>query len=310
MTGRAQALASGLLALAAVPAQAEPAPAGWTLVWSDEFDGDRLDPAKWSHDVDCWGGGNAERQCYTDRPANSRVSGGLLLIEAHAGETRGPALPVHLRTTPEDAARTVTLPFSSARLTTRGKAEWRYGRIEVRARLPGGQGSWPAIWMLPTVDHYGGWAGSGEIDIMEAVNLGVPCETCPLKRENRVLGTLHFGGAWPANVHKGSETELPPSSDGFHVFGILWQPGRIDWTIDGKVHASQTPADWQTGVSAPDAGPDAPFDRPFHLILNLAIGGGLPEGRNAGGVDRKGFPRRMEVDWVRVWQASEPETAR
>lgn len=291
-----------ILALAA-GSQAAPAAAEWTLVWSDEFEGNRIDPAKWGLDSDCWGGGNNERQCYTDSPANASVQNGYLSITARKQTTRGAALPAQQRKTAADAARKASKPFSSAKLTTRGKADWRYGRIEVRARLPEGQGTWPAIWMLPSEDHYGRWAASGEIDIMEAVNLGTPCATCPGGREDRILGTLHFGREWPGNGQKGSETHLPPSADEYHIFGIEWRADRIDWTLDGRVYATQTPEDWFSGPAerAPK-GARAPFDRPFYLILNLAIGGGLPEGRNLGGVAPAGYPKVMQVDWVRVWR--------
>ncbi|MEN9855978.1 MAG: hypothetical protein RLZZ157_1104, partial [Pseudomonadota bacterium] len=123
---------------------AEPAKtSGWTLVWSDEFDGNAIDPAKWGHDIDCWGGGNNERQCYTASPVNSFVADGLLTIAATRKTTRGDALPLEQRKAGKTPARKVTKPFASARLTTKGKADWRYGRVSVRARLPQGQGTWP-----------------------------------------------------------------------------------------------------------------------------------------------------------------------
>ena len=174
------------------------------LVWSDEFEGTAIDPAKWSFDVDCWGGGNDERQCYTDRAKNARIEDGVLVIEAHREDFTGPAVHATM-VKPENAAATQTKPFTSAKLLTRGKAAWKYGRIAVRAELPQGQGTWPAIWMLPEDWSRGAWPLPGEIDIMEAVNLGVPCATCPGGKESTVLGTLHFGGAWPNNKHKGEE---------------------------------------------------------------------------------------------------------
>ncbi|SNS30085.1 glycoside hydrolase family 16 protein [Sphingopyxis indica] len=280
---------------------ATPAPAGdWRLVWSDEFDGPAIDRAKWDFDVDCWGGGNNERQCYTDDPRNAAVEDGRLVITARKERATGPAWPVAQRSDPEKAKATATKDFTSARLVTRGKAAWTYGKVEVRAKLPQGQGTWPAIWMLPDDARYGAWAASGEIDILEAVNLGVACNDCTGGIENRILGTLHFGGTAPDNVHKGAETVLPAPLDGWHVFGIVWRKGRFDWTIDGRVYATQVAGDWNTAATDD---PAAPFDRPFHLILNLAIGGGLPESRTAGGVDESGYPKRMEIDWVRVWQS-------
>jgi len=271
----------------------------WELVWSDEFEGNSIDPAKWDFDRDCWGGGNNERQCYTDRPANAAVADGLLTITARKERFTGPALPAHMRSNAPDAGATVTRDYTSARMVTRGKAVWRYGRIEVRAKLPAGQGSWPAVWMLPEEQTYGPWAASGEIDILEAVNLGVPCADCPGGRENTILGTLHFGGRWPANALNSTETNAPGVLDGFHTFGIVWAPGRIDWTYDGRTYATKRRGDWW---SAGSNAPDAPFDRPFHLILNLAVGGGLAEERGLKGVDEKNWPQTMQVDWVRVWK--------
>lgn len=275
---------------------------GWRLVWSDTFDGAEIDRTKWDFDVDCWGGGNGERQCYTDRASNAAIHDGKLVIMARKEAVTGPAFPSAQRSDPAKAKAQATREYSSARLVTRGKAAWTYGKVEVRAKLPQGQGTWPAIWMLPDDNHYGGWAASGEIDILEAVNLGVRCEACTGGVENRILGTLHFGGLWPANVHKGEETALPAPLDGFHVFGLIWEQGRIRWTVDGKTYATQVSGDWNTTGSKESA---APFDRPFHLLLNLAIGGGLAESRGTGGVDGRDYPKAMEIDWVRVWQCGD-----
>lgn len=271
---------------------------GWALVWSDEFNGSSIDRAKWDFDRDCWGGGNSERQCYTDRPANAAVAEGLLTITARKERFTGPSLPAHMRSASANAAD-VTKDYTSARMVTRGKASWTYGRIEVRAKLPAGQGTWPAIWMLPEDKSLGPWAASGEIDILEAVNLGVPCAACPGGRENTILGTLHFGGNWPKNALNSTETHAPGILDGFHTFGIVWAPGRIDWTYDGRVFATKRRGEWWTSASN---APDAPFDRAFHLIINLAVGGGLSEERGVKGVDETIWPQTMQVDWVRVWQ--------
>ena len=275
--------------------------AGWELVWADEFDGAAIDPAKWQFDVDCWGGGNNERQCYTDSPRNARVEGGMLHIVARKEDHTGPAYAAHVKASMPDPDALATKPFTSARMVTRGKAAWQYGRIEVRAKLPQGQGTWPAIWMLPEDNAYGTWASSGEIDILEAVNLGVPCAKCPGGVENTILGTLHFGGLWPDNALKSAEMHAPEVLEGFHTYGIVWAPGVIEWTLDGQVFARQQAGDWW---SANSSDPLAPFDKRFHLILNLAIGGGLPEERGLGGVDESGFPKTLAVDWVRVWQCN------
>jgi len=272
----------------------------WKLVWADEFDGQKIDRRNWSFDVDCWGGGNDEQQCYRDSPRNAAIEDGKLVITARRERFVGAAWPQHMRGSVQDPNARAAKPFTSARLTTRGKASWRYGKVEVRARLPQGQGTWPAIWMLPEKDRYGAWAASGEIDILETVNLGVPCAKCPGGRENTILGTLHFGGKWPANKHKGEEVPFPEVLDGgFHTYAIEWQPDRITWQFDGRTYATRRASEWSTTGSST---PGAPFDQPFHLILNLAIGGKLAESRGVGGVRLDGYPKRMEIDWVRVWQ--------
>lgn len=296
------------LALLPVPADAAAAHGseGWTLVWSDEFDGDRIDRAKWGFAVDCWGGGNDERQCYTASARNAAIEDGKLVITARRERISGAALPAEMQRRSAMPEAQVVRDFSSARLHTRGRAAWRHARFEVRAKLPQGQGTWPAIWMLPENDRYGGWAASGEIDILEAVNLGVICNDCPGGRENRILATLHFGGKWPANLHKGEEVPFPEVLDGgFHTYAIEWYPDRMVWQVDGRPYAERQVGEWSTTGST---APGAPFDQPFHLILNLAVGGRLAESRGVGGVQADGYPKRMEIDWVRVWQQADPET--
>lgn len=280
-----------------------PAQSPWRLVWSDEFDGELIDRTKWNFDLDCWGGGNAERQCFTDSIGNARLEDGALVITARREPVTGPSLPERLRG-PDTANETVTREYSSARLVTRGAAAWRYGRIEVRARLPRGQGVWPAIWMLPEDSAYGGWAASGEIDIMEAVNLGAPCEECASGVEDRILGTLHYGSEWPNNHYSGSGVTLPNLAQGTHTFALEWSERGMTWFVDGQQFACQTPEHWFTTSEAGQGRPAAPFDRPFHLIMNVAVGGGLPERKNLGGVDPEVFPQSMIVEFVRVYEWS------
>lgn len=279
----------------------------WALVWADEFDAGEIDRKKWSFDENCWGGGNDERQCYTSSKRNAAVEDGKLVITARHGRVTGPALPLDQRRRSAMPDAEVARAFSSARLTTREKAAWRYGKIEVRALLPQGQGTWPAVWMLPDKEAYGPWAASGEIDIIEAVNLGVPCAKCPGGRENTILGTLHFGGKWPNNKMKGDEVPFPDVLDGgFHTYAIEWEPHRIIWSVDGRTFAQRTVNEWSTTGSP---APGAPFDQRFHLIINLAIGGKLAESRGIGGVKLDGYPKRMEIDWIRVWQKPDGKPA-
>lgn len=280
---------------------------GWTLVWSDEFDGEAIDDAKWGREVNCWGGGNGEQQCYTASDDNAYVEGGRLHIVARNQPTSGPAVndddPSY---NPGDTS--VTLPYSSARLRTRGLGDWRFGRIEIRAQLPRGQGTWTGVWMLPTDQVYGGWAASGEIDIMEAVNLGVGGET-------RVYGTLHYGSYWPNNVHSGTEYALPGGvnpADDFHDYALEWEQGEIRWYVDGFHYA--TAQQWYTryddGSGQMVLGEGAaPFDERFHLLLNLAVGGAWAGNVNDGGIDASVFPQQLVVDHVRVYACGvDPET--
>ena len=244
----------------------------WKLVWSDEFEGSQLNYNKWNPDVNAFGGGNHELQLYTDRPKNVRVENGKLIIEAHKDHHNI-----------EGARRN----YSSARLRTKHRGDWLYGRIEVRAKLPSGRGVWPAIWMLPTDEKYGTWAASGEIDIMEYVG----------QKPDSYLGTLHYGDKWPNNLQEGKSYKLAKGTftDNFHTFSLEWLKGAMRWYVDG-IHW-QTQKRWGTkGAKFP-----APFDQRFHLLLNVAVGGNLP-GPPASTTQ---FPVRMEVDWVRVYQQTD-----
>lgn len=244
----------------------------WVLVWSDEFDGASIDRSKWQSDVNANGGGNNELQYYTDEPENSWVENGLLVIEARDEDYGG-----------LDGSRN----FTSARLNTKFRGAWTYGRIEVRARLPIGQGIWPAIWMLPQDDVYGTWAASGEIDIVETIG----------SEPSTIHGSLHFGGQWP-NIQSstGSKTlEEGSVQDDFHAYAIEWEEDEIRWYLDGELY--RTANSWSS--SAADF--PAPFDQDFYLIVNLAVGGNWPGSPN----NTTPFPARMEIDYARVYQWAE-----
>lgn len=283
--------------------------ASWELVWSDEFDGDEIDPAKWEHEINCWGGGNNEQQCYTDRPVNSFVADGVLTILAQREDFTGPNQP-------EGAGSgTATLPYTSARLRTKNLQEWTFGRFEIRAKLPHGQGTWPAVWMLPTDSPYGTWASSGEIDIMEAVNLKTQTVVDGVLQppEARVHGTLHYGRLWPGNVSSGAEYTLPDNAnpaDDFHVYAIEWEENEIRWYVDDVHFATQRATGWYSQYLVDGVLTDAPFGAPFdavsqyHLLLNLAVGGNWAGNVNNTGIDESVFPQTLQIDYVRVYQCS------
>ncbi|WP_208764147.1 glycoside hydrolase family 16 protein [Shewanella aestuarii] len=287
----------------------EPVAQGWQLVWSDEFDGTELDTSKWNYAFDCYGGGNNEGQCYTDRADNSQVANGLLTITAKRETFSGPAF---VRTDPNYDVndKSKTLDYTSARLDSMHKGDWKYGRFEIRAKMPFGQGTWPAIWMLPTDWVYGPWAGSGEIDIMEAVNLKVVTDgSAP---ESALHGTLHYGKAWPGNVYSGQEYHLPDGAnpaDDFHVYVIEWQEDEIRWYVDDVHYATQRATGWYSQYldeegNLQNAPNDAPFNQSFHMILNFAVGGAWAGQVNNTGIDETVFPQTMQVDYVRVYECA------
>jgi beta-glucanase (GH16 family) len=266
-----------ILVLAALPFLYMPVShaQNWELVWSDEFEADTLDTSKWSYQYGTGaqyglvGWGNNELQYYTDRHENIYVEDGKLHIVARQEQYNNQN-------------------YTSARIRTIHQGDWTYGRFEIRAKLPEGRGLWPAIWMMPTDNVYGGWAASGEIDIMELLG----------HQPNVVHGTLHYGGQWPNNVHTGASFTLPEGnfSDDFHTFTLEWREGSIRWFVDGQLYQLQN--NWYT-----DGHPfPAPFDERFHMILNVAVGGNWPGSPDHTTV----FPQSMIVEYVRVYQDGTP----
>lgn len=250
--------------------------ADWVLVWSDEFDGSRIDPANWSHQIGGHGWGNNELQYYTDSPANSYLEDGKLVIRV-SRETE----PVGGRN------------YTSARIRSEGKRSFVYGKLEARIKIPSGMGIWPAFWMMPenTGDYDRGWPACGEIDIMEAINI-----------TTSIHGTLHFGSRTPNRAHHksggrytGPAGERVLFSDDFHIYSIVWEPDRIRWYCDGVLYSTKTADQWWTSYSSD---PKAPFDKPFHFIFNVAVGGNWPGFE----IDDSQFPHSMVIDWVRVYQ--------
>lgn len=250
-----------------------------TLIWSDEFDEATLDPAKWSVVEDCWGGGNEERQCYTADAVS--LADGCLRLTARSRDVMGPRLPEERR---REGLGPLTLRhYASGKVRTAGKASFRYGRIEVRAKLPLGQGLSSAIWLLPEHDNYGPFPLSGEIDLAEAVNL-------TNGDDDQVHGAIHDGPSARALRSVEGQTRLAPA-DAFHVYALDWTPQRMTWLLDGRPYRQ--------------ARTRKPFDQRFHLILNLAVGGRWPES-NGHGVSLAALPASMQIDWVRVYAPDEP----
>ena len=281
-----------------------PQDSGWSLVWSDEFSGDALDGTKWKPEQSCWGGGNQELQCYTDSEKNVQVKNGQLRLIALAETVEGTTFPPELQLPPSRNKQ----PFSSGKVRTRGLADWKYGRFEMRAKLPKGQGTWPAFWMLPTDNVYGVWPLSGEIDILESVNLGANCPTCPNGVEDRTSSALHFGDLAPKNDRFEQRTRSTGGEnpgDGFHVFAAEWGEGLIKFFVDGELHMTALPENWYTAAPEAEGRPYAPFDQDFYLMLNLAIGGSYPSQANESGVAEDLAPVEFLVDWVRVYECAE-----
>jgi beta-glucanase (GH16 family) len=290
----------------------------WRMVWNDEFDSSAIDTNKWNYEVNCAGGGNNEKQCYTDSDENAFIKDGMLNIVALPAE--------------EGAAK----PYTSARLNTRYNADFTYGRFEMRAKLPAGQGSWPAFWMMPTDEVYGTWPRSGEIDILEAVNLKAVAEDGTL--ESNIHGTLHYGREWPNNSSSGKAYTFPQDTnpaDDFHTYAIEWQQGEVRWYVDGYLYATQRQSEvrfnskdepvglkhqgWFSEYFEQGSGElvthwdSSPFDKDFYLILNLAVGGDWPENVNNLGIDGTAFTagQRFEIDYVRVYEcASNPDSGK
>ena len=245
----------------------------WRLVWSDEFEYTGLpDSTKWGYDVGGHGWGNKELQNYTAlRKENARVESGRLIIEARRDGSGS-----HV--------------YTSSRLVSKGKGDWAYGRFEVRAKLPSGRGTWPAIWMLPSQKSYGdgGWPDNGEIDIMEHVGFD----------PDVIHGSAHTRAYYhKIGTQKTGKIEVRTSRTGFNVYAVEWTPQEIRWYVNDEHYftfrnerLTHRTADYRQW----------PFDKPFHMILNLAVGGNWG---GAQGIDDSIWPQRMEVDYVRIYQA-------
>jgi beta-glucanase (GH16 family) len=266
---------------ASLVAQSAPnlAPAGWTLTWSDEFNGPNgsgVDPSKWVVETGGNGWGNQELEYYTSRPENAYEKDGDLVIKVLQEKYKGP-----------DG---VTRDYTSARLKTLGRFEQTHGRFEARIKIPRGQGIWPAFWMLGSDIDNPGWPACGEIDIME--NIG--------KEPSIVHATIHgpgYSGAHgigaPFALSAGNKM-----ADDFHVYAVEWEQNVLRFYVDEYLYATRTPADLPKGTKWV-------YDHPFFLLLNVAVGGGWPGSPDASSA----FPQEMLVDYVRVYRRADSSAA-
>jgi beta-glucanase (GH16 family) len=245
--------------------------AGWKIAWSDEFnqaDGSALDSTKWGYQLGGSGWGNHELEYYTAGTNNTRIEDGKLVIEARREHCGGK-------------------DYTSARLLTKGKWSWTYGRVEARIKIPHGQGTWPAFWLLGTNIDSIRWPTCGEIDIME--NIG--------REPGMVHGTVH-GPGYSGDSGIGGPFTLPDGTafaDDFHVFAIECEANSIRWFVDGHAYFNITPANLP-------AGSRWVFNEPKFLLLNLAVGGAWPGYPD----DKTIFPQRMVVDYVRLYKKISP----
>lgn len=262
--------------------------AGMNLIWNDEFNGTSLDTSVWNYntgyyindDPNSWGWGNNELEHYTNSTKNVFLENGNLNIKAYEEP----------KSFPQDPNRYAL--YSSGKITTKDNFSMKYGRIDIRAKLPKGNGVWPALWMLPNDDTYGAWAASGEIDIMEAKG----------RLPGITSGALHFGGQWPVNRYISGEYVFQNGQtfdSDYHVYSLVWEEDNLKWYVDGKCFFKVTREQWYS-VSAPN-NPNAPFDKEFYIIMNLAIGGHFDGGLVP---DASDIPATMQVDYVRAYKAN------
>jgi beta-glucanase (GH16 family) len=240
---------------------------GYTLAWSDEFTAGPLNPAIWGFEngdgcPGICGWGNNELEYYTDRPDNIFFQDGKMLIEAKKENYAGKN-------------------YTSSKILTRGKKIFKFGRIDVRAKLPKGKGIWPALWLLPQNNVYGNWPKSGEIDMMEMIG----------HEANRTYGTLHFGPG-PNSTQLGRNFALPSGlfNDEFHVFSLEWKTDQVQWLVDGVAYSTYTKADFGAN--------NYPFNEDFFFIVNMAVGGNWPGNPDASTY----FPQWLILDYIRVYQ--------
>lgn len=242
----------------------------YELVWSDEFDYEGApDSTKWGYDTGGSGWGNNELQYYT-AGENVIVKDGLCTIEARKEDYKNSA-------------------YTSTRMVSRNKGDWLYGKIEVRAKLPSGKGTWPAIWMLPTDYRYGSWPASGEIDIMEHVGYD----------QDVIHASVHTQSYYhKINTQKTSTKKVSGVSEDFHVYTLEWLPDVIIVYVDDTEYFRFNPTKYKSEPTYKEW----PFDKRMHLLINLAVGG---DWGGARGIDESVFPQEFVIDYVRVYQSAE-----
>jgi len=267
-------LVIAVIIAAVFPAKAQtqaPVDKGWkfesTPVWADEFDYTGApDSTKWGYDIGGGGWGNNELQYYTNSTDNASVAKGILSITARKEEKEN-------------------RHYTSARMVTKNKGDFLYGRFEIRAKLPAARGTWPAIWMLPTDWAYGGWPESGEIDIMEHVGYDL----------NNIHITTHTKKYYfKINTQKTAIKRISNATTEFHLYRVDWTPVTIRGYIDDELIF-----EFRNEGTGSDVWP---FDKRFHLLLNVAVGG---DWGGQKGIDESAFPTAMEVDYVRVYKMME-----
>jgi len=249
----------------------------YKLIWSDEFNyNGKPDKKIWSYELGdacelpcgC-GWGNNEEQYYTGSKKNIRIKDGKLLIEAHESKNKD-------------------YNFTSSRIVSKGKVHQKFGKIESKIKLPKGKGIWAAFWMLPVDDSYGGWPKSGEIDIMEFVGF----------EQDSIFGTVHTEAFnHLKGTQKGASTYVNNLQEGWHIYSVEWNEEKIDFFVDKQKYfsfekSSEASAEW-------------PFNQPFYIILNLAIGGNWGGSQ---GIDKSIFPQKMEIDYVRIYEKQNKHT--
>lgn len=275
---------AGAMAVLACAAQVSLA-AEWNLVWSEEFDYSGLpDPAKWGYEQG-WVRNNESQYYMKERLENARVEDGQLILEGRKERLPNPGYDPAAK---EGSKSREFIEYTAASITTRDKASWLYGRIEVRAKLPQGKGMWPAVWMLGTNIREVGWPRCGEIDIMEYVG----------KEPDAVHGTLHWGKSWqkPEKKSSGKKLDTPRPFDDFHIYAVEWYPDRIDFYFDDKKYHTVT------AQQVIETSGENPFDKPHYLLLNLALGGSW-----GGEIDDSVLPQKYVIDYVRVYEQKAAE---